>query len=152
MFSRDNITWDNFVSDFSDQTNYIHGKKSSSETRLCEKTGQLLDVDGDICHHIHNTVKRFCSPFNNFPERLLVDLRVDSKFSTDIREALAEFPIILNILFKKPPQRISHRWLSCYGCTVTLISMSNTFYLFYISWLESYLHSIYKDEIHVICN
>ena len=41
-------------------------KKSGSETRLREKAAQLLYIDGDICHRIHNTIKSFFSPFNNF--------------------------------------------------------------------------------------
>ena len=71
--------WNNLVSDSSDNTNYIRGKKSGLETKLFEKAPHSLDIDGDVCHHIHNTVKKFCSPFNNFLERLVDDVHTDSK-------------------------------------------------------------------------
>ena len=84
LFLRDNISWNNLVSDLSDSTNYMCGKKSGLETKLHEKAPHLLDIDGDVCHHIHNTVKKFCSPFNNSLERLVDDVQTDLKYSTDI--------------------------------------------------------------------
>ena len=104
--------WNNLVSDSSDNTNYIRGKKSGLETKLFEKAPHSLDIDGDVCHHIHNTVKKFCSPFNNFLERLVDDIHTDSKYSTDIRQAIDDICFIMDIPYKKPPQRISHRCLS----------------------------------------
>ena len=66
----------------------MRSKKSGLETKLREKAPHLLDIDGDVCHHIHNTVKKFCSPFNNFLERLVDDIHTDSKYSTNIRQAI----------------------------------------------------------------
>ena len=63
-------------------------KKSELEIKLREKTPHLLDKDGDVCCHIHNIVKKFCSPFNNFWERLRYDSHTDSKYSTDNRQAI----------------------------------------------------------------
>ena len=68
LFELDSISWHNLVSDLSDSTNYMRGKKSGLETKLREKQPNLLDIDGDICHHIHNAVKNFCSPFDDFVE------------------------------------------------------------------------------------
>ena len=59
-FARDDIPFDNLVSDLSDITNYMRWKKGGLEPLLREKAPQLLDIDGDNCHHIHNTVKQFC--------------------------------------------------------------------------------------------
>ena len=59
LFSRDGISWNNLVSDLSDSTNYMRGKKSGLEILIREKVPHLLDIDGDICHHIHNSVKKF---------------------------------------------------------------------------------------------
>ena len=61
---------------------------------LHEKAPQLRDIDGGICHHIQNTNKEFCSPFNNFLEHLLDNLHADSKFSTDIRQASFEYQVL----------------------------------------------------------
>ena len=113
-FVRDDIPFDNLVSDLSDSTNYMRGKKGELETLLREKTLQLLDIDGDICHHIHNTVKQFCKPFECFVEKWIDDIHWDTKYSTDILDSLKEICFILNIPFRKPPQRVNHRWLSVF--------------------------------------
>lgn len=76
-------------------------KKSGSETRLRKKAAQLLYINGDICHHIHNTIKRFFSPFNNFLERFLNGLRADFKFRTDIHEVLIDIFQLSQIPFLK---------------------------------------------------
>lgn len=67
--------------DLSDSSNYISCKNSVLKTRLHDKSLKLLDIDGDVCHYVHNSIKTFCSPFNNFIERLLDDLHADSKLS-----------------------------------------------------------------------
>ena len=144
--------WNNLVSDSSDNTNYIRGKKSGLETKLFEKAPHSLDIDGDVCHHIHNTVKKFRSPFNNFFECLVDAIQTDLKYSTNIRQAINDICFILDIPYKKPPQCISHWWLSSYDCTVTLMGIVDAFYLFYVLWLELDLHYSYKDEIQAIYN
>ena len=37
---------------------------------LRSKAPQLLDTDGDVCHHVHNTVKPFCKAFKWFAEKM----------------------------------------------------------------------------------
>ena len=106
----------------------------------------------DICHHIHNSVKKFCAPFENFIEHLLDDLHTDSKYSPDIRQAIEEISFILDLSYKNPPQRISHRWLSAYDCTITMMSMIDSYFLFYYSWLNFDLLEIYNDDIQDIFN
>ena len=38
------ISNDNLISDLSDNTNYMHGKKSGLKTKPCEKAPHLLDI------------------------------------------------------------------------------------------------------------
>ena len=126
--------------------------KSGLETKLREVAPQLLDIDGDLCHHVHNSVKKFCSPFDNFIERLLDDLHTDSKYSFDIRQAIEELCLILDTSYKSSPQRISHRWLSSYDCTLTMMSMIDAYYIFYFSWIESDLLETYQDDLQNLFN
>ena len=112
LLQDDQIPFENLVSDLSDSTNYMRGKKSGLEKRLRDKTPQLLNVDGDCCHHVHNSIKVFCQPFDNLVEKFIDDVRIDSKWSTDVRDALKEICVLLNIPFRMPPLRTSHRWLS----------------------------------------
>ena len=65
LFQDDQILFENLVSDLSDSTNYMRGKKSGLEKQLRDKAPQLLNVDGDCRHHVHNSIKVFCQPFNN---------------------------------------------------------------------------------------
>ena len=60
------------------------------------------------------------------------DLHTDSNYSSEICQAIEEICFILNISYQKPPQRISHRWLTFYNCVGTLISKIYTIYSIYI--------------------
>jgi hypothetical protein len=60
------------VSMLSDTAAYMRGAKSGVETLLRKDNPNLLDVDGDVCHHMHNIVKKFCSHFNSIVEQDLV--------------------------------------------------------------------------------
>ena len=73
----------NMVSNLFDSTNYMRGKLSGLEKRLCDEVPHLLDIDGDICHHAHNTVKKFLSPYI---EHLTDDIHTDMKYSPDLRD------------------------------------------------------------------
>ena len=77
LFQDDQIPFENLVSDLSDSTNYMCGKKSGLEKRLQDKAPQLLNVDGDCCHHVHNSIKGFCQPFNNLVEKFTDDNHTD---------------------------------------------------------------------------
>ena len=126
----------------------MRGKKSGLETTLREKQPNLLDVDGDICHHMHNAVKKFYLSFKNFVEKLVDDLHTYSKWSPDVYETIEERFMILDIPYKKPPQRISHRWLSAYHCTVLLITQQCAYYRFSFSWLGKDLTSVYGEDVN----
>ena len=103
LFQDDQIPFENLVSDLSGSTNYMHGKKSGLEKRLQDKAPQLLNVDGDCCHHVHNSIKNFCQPFDNLVETFIDDIHIDKKLSTDIRDVLKEICFLLNIPFRMPP-------------------------------------------------
>ena len=89
-----------------------------------------MDIDGDVCRHIYNAIKQFCKPFECFVEKWIDDIHWDTKYSTDILDLLKEICFILNVPFRKPPQRVSHRWLSVFNClsvNTTLIDPVMTF-------------------------
>ena len=109
LFKRDDIPWANLISDFSDNTNYMRGKKSGLETKLREKAPNMLNIGGDTCHVIHSALKRFCDQFLGFVEKVLDDLNADTKFSSDIKDYLQEICFLLSIPYLAPPQRTSHR-------------------------------------------
>ena len=144
LFQDDQIPFENLVANLSDNTNYMCGKKSGLEKRLRDKSPQLLNVDGDCCHHVHNSIKVFCQTFDNLVENFINDIQTDNKWSTDIRDALKETCFLLNIQFRMPPLRISHCWLSLYDCLSVNMSMFDAFVLLYYNWVLDNEKHLYR--------
>lgn len=84
FFKDNNIPWSNLVSMMMDSCGVMRGSKTGLETRVRLKyCPQLLDINGDSCHHIHNASKRFSGPFNNHLEQLFSDLHADHHWAPD---------------------------------------------------------------------
>lgn len=85
FFRDNNIPWHwqsgKFVS--LDSCAVMRGSKTGLETRIQQYCPNLLDVDGDSCHHIHNAAKKFSEAFDGNLERLFSDLQVDHQWSPD---------------------------------------------------------------------
>ena len=76
----------------------MRGKPSGVESKFLDKVPHSLDIDDDVCHHMHNSVKSFSKLFNKYVERCFEDFQTDMKWSSDIRDALKEICFMLNIL------------------------------------------------------
>ena len=145
---RDGIPLESLISNLSDNTDYMQGKKSGLETKLHEKAPNMLHIGGDICHVIHSAMKRLCSLFIVFVEKVLHDLNVDTKFSSDIKDYLQEILFYVELmlsLYLIPPRGISHCWLSAYNCTNKICPMIDALYVLDYPWVpktEKYLHKI----------
>jgi 6-phosphogluconolactonase/glucosamine-6-phosphate isomerase/deaminase len=63
LFEKHEIPWDNLVSMLMDSCAVMRGSKNGLEKKIREKAPKMVDIDGDICHHIHNASKKFCQPF-----------------------------------------------------------------------------------------
>ena len=72
-------------------------KKGGLEKQLRDKAPHLLNINGDCCHHVHNSVKAFCQTFNNFVENWINLLHIHNKWSTEIRDGFKEICFLLNI-------------------------------------------------------
>lgn len=115
-----------------DSCNVMKGNKSGFETRLrTEKTPHLLDVDDDVCHHIHNSSKAFCKPFNHLAEALFLDIFNDLKWSPDLRESMEEICLMLGVKFTMPQRYVSHRWLSVNDVTMNTHRMFDALAIFF---------------------
>lgn len=140
LMERNEIPWNNMMSILMDSCNVMRGSKSGLETRIHrEKAPHLLDIDGDVCHHVHNAAKAFCKPFNNFIEQLYIDLFNDFKWSADLRELLQEICVICNVKYTMAQRYISHRWLSVYDVTLDALRLLDCLTLFYFLWISDSL-------------
>ena len=147
LFTRDEIPFSNIVSDLSDSTNYMRGKKGGLETLLHEIAPQRLDIDGDLCHHVHNAIPQFSDPFDKYIERYLDDIHTDMQYSVDILERLKDTCFILDISSVKPPERVPHRWLYLFDVLLVDNVMFDALHLIYYSWLSK---GLYKDDMKEI--
>ena len=150
MLLKDEIPFENVVSNLLDSTNYMRGKVAGFETLLRKEMPHLLNIDGDTCHHTHNTVKKFLSPFKKYIEHLCDDLHTDFQWSADQRQYLAEIREFIGINYRMPAARVDHRWLSSYNAVEIDISLPSAFTVFYFTWLSKEDVCIYKDVIDKI--
>ena len=79
----------------------------------------LLDIDGDICHHVHNTVKKFLSPLNKYIEHLTDDIHTDMKYSPDLRDYLSAHRCTHIFHYHMPVYHVDHRCLSSFDAAAT---------------------------------
>ena len=115
FFTEHEIPWKNCMSMLMDSCAVMRGSKQGLETRIrTERASHLLDIDGDVVHHLHNATKQFCQPFKSWAEGLFRDIYNEFHWSSANRDVLKEISIILDHKFTVPQQFIPHRWLSCY--------------------------------------
>ena len=109
-----------------------------------------MDIDCDVLHHIHNTVKQFCKPFECFVEKWIDDIHWDTKYSTDILDLLKEICFILNAPFRKAPQRVSHRWLTVFNCLSINMTLIDPLILLNYAWIPNDFPETYEGDIKTI--
>ena len=73
-----------------------------------------MNIVWDLCHQVQNAVKKFCKPFEKCLVNLWHDIHNDIKFSADIKAALQELWLLLDLPYKKPSEAVPHRWISAY--------------------------------------
>ncbi|KAJ8017743.1 hypothetical protein HOLleu_44630 [Holothuria leucospilota] len=150
VFEKENIPYGNLISVLSDSAAYMRGKTSGFETLLRKrKAPHLLDIDGDVCHHIHNSVKQFCSHFENTVEQLCDDLNNDIKRSADVKSWLQELCGIYSCVFHTPNERIPHRWLSVLDVSSDILNMLPAILCMYFSYVPNNLKHLYKELMQV---
>ena len=59
-FRQDEIPLSNLVV-LSDSAAYMRGSLNGFHAKLREVAPHILDIDGDVGYHVHNTVKKFVS-------------------------------------------------------------------------------------------
>ena len=148
LMETNQVPWEKLVSVLMDSCNVMRGKKSGVETRLREnKAPHLLDVDGDSCHHVHNSVKRFSQPFQSYLEDLFTDIHNDFKWSTDQKELLQEVCELLNIKYTTPERFLEHRWLSAFDLSSSTSILMDAYLVIYHAFLSKEDKSSYLSRL-----
>ena len=145
------IPWQHCLSLLMDSCKVMRGCKNGLEVRIrTEKNQHLQDIDGDICHHIHNAAKKFSKPFLNHVECLFWDVASDFKWSADMLDYLREICSFLNIAFTKPEKFTKHRWLSAFDVAASTIRLYDAYQLLYFGFLSQEDKHSYKPVILAI--
>ncbi|XP_030828178.1 uncharacterized protein LOC115919185 [Strongylocentrotus purpuratus] len=148
LFDKYSLKWENLVSILMDSCAVMRGSKSGLETRIrSKKAPQLLDIDGDSCHHAHNAAKAFCHGFDNYIEGLLNDIYTDFKWSSDQKEVLRFICDALGIKATIPERYVPHRWLSVYDVCVDTSRLLDALILFYYPFLSGSDSSTYLPVV-----
>ena len=115
----------------------MQGNKNGFQEKLKANAPNLLDIDGDACHHIHNIVKDFSSKIDqeSYLQKLLGDIHRDFTFSADLRDELGHIAGLLNLPALLPTEFIGHRWLSLFDSSTRFIDIVAQLTIFYFAWL-----------------
>ncbi|KAL2102116.1 hypothetical protein ACEWY4_001284 [Coilia grayii] len=151
FFRDNNIPWHNLVSLLMDSCAVMRGSKTGLETRIQQYCPNLLDVDGDSCHHVHNAAKKFSEAFDGNLERLFSDLQVDHQWSPDQVMYLKEIAMMLNLPASSPQRGfVNHRWLSAYDASMATHAMMPAYQVLYYGFLSTADKELYKEPFESI--
>ena len=150
QFKNFKIPYENLMSILLDSCSVMRGSKSGVETRIREKAPHLVDIDGDVCHHVHNGAQKFCHPFEHWLEAMFNTIHMDFYWSAELRDSLMRMCELLSVKYTTPQKFINHRWLSAYDNSINTIRMFDVYMLFYYSFVEPQDKCLYKDIIEEI--
>ena len=120
FFEDENIPWVHLTSILMDSCSVMRGSKAGFETLIRDKrASHLLNIDGDVNHHVHNAVKKFCAPFDYWVEGLFTDINNEFQHSTINQDVLREICTILDVKYTVPQNFVLTRWLSVYDVSLS---------------------------------
>ncbi|CAL8373269.1 unnamed protein product [Arctogadus glacialis] len=129
----------------------MRGSKTGLEIRMHQYCPNLLDVDGDSCHHIHNAAKKFSEPFDSYLEKLFIDLQVDHQWSPDQVMYLKEIAMIQNLPASSPQRGfVPHRWLSAYDASMATHAMMPAYRVLYYGYLSTADKELYREPLELM--
>ena len=108
-FDKKKIPWEHCLASLMDSCNVVRGSKSGLKKKLHESVcPNLLDIDGDSCHQIHNGCKVFTEVFGKHLEHLFQSVYSDFKWSEDHRNILKDIFFQLGFDVSKTWNVLSH--------------------------------------------
>ena len=80
FFRSKELPWNYLMSTLMDSCGVMRGSKNGFKTKIRENmVPNLLDVDGNAFHHLHNASRKFTKIFDNYLEALFRDIHNDFK-------------------------------------------------------------------------
>ena len=151
FFRTNKLPWPHLLSTLMDSCGVMRGVKNGFETKLRDQVApNLLDIDGDACHHIHNAAKKFTKVFDKYLETLYRDIYNDFKWSEDLRVVLEDLCQHLGITYRQPEMYAATRWLNIYEITISHIYRFDALVVLYFSFLSDGDKILYKSRLDTI--
>ena len=151
FFRSNELPWNHLLSTLMDSCGVMRGVKNGFETKLRDQVApNLLDVDGDACHHVHNAAKKFTKVFDRYLETLYRDIYNDFKWSEDLKVVLEDLCKHLGITYRQPEMYAATRWLSVYEITISNIYRFDVLVVLYHSFLSDDDSKLYKSRLDTI--
>ena len=136
LINEKELCWCNLMSVLMDSCSVMRNSKISFEIKLHESVAPaVIDMDGDLCHHIHNACKKFTKVFEKYLEQLYQDIYNDFTWSEDIPVILEDICACL-ITYPRSEMFVATRWLLVYDVTLSNICMFDLYAVFYFSYLR----------------
>ena len=133
LFEKNEILFNMILAMSADSANTMRGKVSGLEVKMRENIApQLLDIDGESCHHVQNIVKKLTSTFDYYLENLYRDVSTEFKFPPDSIEILQSITHHLGFTFRKPVNYIACRWLSVYDSSIDFDYAFDAYYIYFL--------------------
>lgn len=152
FFDTHDIPWANCMSILMDSCAVMRGSKNGLEKKIREEVApHLLDIDGDVCHHVHNATKKFCSGFRSWVEGLFMDLYNEYHWSASNQDVLKELCFILGVKFFVPHHFATHRWLSCLDSAESCLLQLAPLTLYIFGFLSASDRQTYQAISDAIC-
>ena len=87
-----------------------------------------------------------------FVEKWIDNIHWDAKYSTDVLDLLKEIYFILNVSFRKPPQKVSYCWSSVFNCLSVNMTLIDSLILLYYAWIPNDFCQTYEEDVKTIFN
>ena len=133
LLEKNEIPFNMILAMLADSASTMRGKVSGLEVKMRENVApQLLDIDGESCHHVQNIVKKLTSTFDYNLENLYRDISTQFKFSPDSIEILQSITHHLGLTFRKPVNYIACRWLSVYDSSIDFDYAFDAYHIYFL--------------------
>ena len=134
------LSWKKLIALLADSANTMRGKNSGVETLFRTRDAcHLLDIDGELCHHMHNVVKKLISFFDYYLENLFRDISNEFKYCNDSFFLLKEVTFHLGKKFRKPITCNPCRWLSVYDVSLEFDGRFDVYRVFFSAFEKTYI-------------
>ena len=137
VFQKREIPVKNLLAKVMDSCVATRGCKTGLHKKLRDgPVPHLSDIDGDLCHHIHNIVQKSLSNFDNYLEKLFRDLYWDFDLSPDLLEQLELLCYHIGVTFCKPPNYVATPWFSVSDICIDFSYLRDVYIVFYSSFVD----------------